>query len=259
METTRSATPFRHPTIAMAAPPASSAPASPSAGYYAEWHIQARFFRDGTPVGNNTHYRRFDFGREGFVDIQAHVPVLTYSDGAKLAAVGRFFVAVGAGAAVGALTCQPVGLVIGAVWGTVAGAAVIAATAPPPDAIWQGYTARYFSREDPKHPWGVRHFYGWSDPDTPLQAQPGMAGGGALLRMHDLAEREAGYSWWSWRTGDAPIRPATPPANLQADVQPLVQAMAGFATHFSPMDGETAGIALVWTGATAPPLARAST
>ena len=240
MEPTYRSAPLKPPALLLQEERASgsAAKASPdrasfATGYAAEWQVQADFFRDAVPLAGDRHRRRFTFRDGSHVDIQAHVPLLAYTDSAKLAAVARFISVLGTGVAIGAITCQPMGVIIGLAWGGVAGAAISAASAPPPDAIWQGYTARYYDSSNAQQPWGTRYFYGWRE----ISGHETSPLGQDLDRpdMPDLAQRSSSYSWWRWRHGAASPRSTAPhqsPADALAllqDSERLTQAMASFA------------------------------
>ena len=173
-----------------------------TAGYHASWETQARFFQWGQAIDGDAHHRRFRFQDSSFVDIQAHVPILTttyLSDGLVL------------GAAVLLAAAAPVSL--GA--SVAVGAAVTAggSAARPYDAAWQGYTARYFPSPQANDPaevgaWGTRSYYGTALAQSPLnrvviedEVEP--------AAFFNFADRPTDFVWhrWFWPTLN-PRRPA---------------------------------------------------
>lgn len=207
--------------------------------YYASWEVQASLFRHGTPMAHNLNLRRRVFSDKSYVDIQAHQPALTYTGFYSDVNVGA--VAVGAGFLVsaGGIPAGLPGMVAGWVIGATLGASLMAGFREK-GAVWQGYTACYYSPSNPHQPWGVRHFYGWKklplpSSDAPTKDAPDPA------TLCNFADDPVGCTWWKWRSGHADAREpvfdgsgqkenlGATPARLQSSVQQLVQSLARFA------------------------------
>ena len=179
-------------------------------GYDASWETQARFFQLGNSVAYNAHLRRYTFPDQSYVEIQAHVPVLTHS---YLSDALLF----GASAAL-AITLP----LTSAASGALAGAAFVSgATVRPSDVAWQGYTANYYAPptlgvDAPNPVWGRRAFYGQVWTGSPLHTIS-FDGQFAQQEFPNFADQGQRFSWGNWIVGGASPRTPEFDADLGRD------------------------------------------
>ena len=194
-----------------------------ASGYNASWETQARFFQWGVPLNGNAHVRRFTFPDKSFVDIQAHVPVLTttyFSDGMVVGA--------------SALLAATVPLTFGASVAIGTLATAVGAATRPYDAAWQGYTAHYVAApksaaEPTATLWGTRSFYGAALARTPL-GRVEIGGEKEPQNFFNLAERPSDFSWSGWHWVNP--NPRAPQLDTRPDVC-VVSALPSDAPHAS--------------------------
>lgn len=214
-------------------------------GYDATWDIQAQFFKYGTPVGCNLNRRRLLFADKSCVEIQAHVPAGAYSSGSDLAVAGACLAGGAAVAMVVAgimsfalIPLVAAGVAVGASVGAT-GTALVHLASRPYNAVWQGYTARYYRSTAAPSPSGIREFYGWKKADTILETVR-INGSDDVSTFENFANTPENYEWWRWRQGNASYRSAeydrsglaVPRAgvmSLRSSMDQLVQSLAAFA------------------------------
>ncbi|MCY1740551.1 hypothetical protein [Ensifer sp. SL37] len=164
--------------------------------YYQGWDTQARFFQHGKganifdkhgEITTSQNQRRFTFSDGSYVDVKTHEPALTTSDDSNFMVASAFFG--GSFAGVGG----PL-------------AAAIADKSRPYDAAWQGYTADYYNVDGTKY--GTQHFYGWTKSSDAFHAVS-VDGEYDPSAFPNFADRPEDYSWYGWKTGDAPLRDET--------------------------------------------------
>ncbi|MCY1740752.1 hypothetical protein [Ensifer sp. SL37] len=167
--------------------------ASAADGYKQGWDTQPRFFQHGKganifgkqgEIKTSENQRRFTFSDGSYVDIKTHEPELTTSDDSNFMVAYAFFG--------GALT---------GVGGPLA--AAIADKSRPYDAAWQGYTADYHNADGTKY--GTQYFYGWARSSDAFHAVS-VDGGYDPAKFPNFADRPQDYTWYGWKTGDAPLR-----------------------------------------------------
>ena len=181
-------------------------------GYAAPWNALARFFKRGEKCAGDPHRRRFWFPDDSFVEIQAHVPVATRSRENRLAIVGT---ALSAG---GGVLWWSRNVVVAAVAGIVAALGMVAGL--PYDAVWQGYTARFYRRAGDPMAWEPRYFYGWKR-SLDVTCRIRVAGETDPARFPNLADDPSSFIWSGWYSGNAAERHAS-------SADSLVHSMAAF-------------------------------
>ena len=173
-------------------------------GYYADWNVQAGFFKNGSAIHGDVHHRRLVFADGSCVEIQAHVPVPTTSGWSRGMVAASFFGFGSVGAVAGLAFAGPVGAAFGGVVGAVSGTVALAKERPY-DAAWQGYTAKYYSGAAGAEAWGTRYFYSQIASDNPLKAIS-MNGELNPAAFADFAVHPENHVWMAWRTGSAAPR-----------------------------------------------------
>ena len=209
------------------------------------WETKARLFQHGTPLERNLNRRRFTFADNSYVDIQAHEPAVAYSTASDALAVGVFLAS---GLAVGVVVSGIMsyalmpGVVVGLALGIAAGGGGALLTylkTRPHDAVWQGYTARYYSNAEACVASGTEYFYGWKRSDDRAQ-RVAINGSTDVATFQNFAHTPHDYSWWRWYTGHAAQRaaelepdalpdPCAATVSLGGSAERLVQALAAFA------------------------------
>ncbi len=168
----------------------------------APWDTQGRFFQHGKPVGGNPHVREFDFPDGSKVVSRAHEPQLATSDLSKVEQVATVFGMSTAGATMGFVVGGPGGAAAGGAAGAAGGVGI--ANSYPYDRIWQGYTLDYYNKGSAS-PFYTQSMYAW---DTSWGRT------GLLSRQKDAAlwpdyadgNPDGDWTWWKWKSGNAPYR-----------------------------------------------------
>lgn len=186
--------------------------ANATQGHDAPWSDQARFFMRGERIGGDRHRRRFWFSDDSYVDIQAHVPVVTRSRDNRLAILGSAM-AVGGGT-----LWWTRNVVVAALVGVIS--SLVMAAGLPYDSVWQAYTARFYRSTGDAVGWRPRYFYGWKR-SLDITCRIRVGGETDPAKFANFADDPASFSWHGWYSGDAVERHA-PVADS------LVQSMAAF-------------------------------
>jgi hypothetical protein len=148
-------------------------------------------------VGGNPRVRQFDFPDGSKVVATAHQPILASSD---LTAFEKAMTGVGAAAAdaiIGFVGSggNPVGAYLG-------GAAIAAQYLY--DRIWQGYDLKYYNKGETSA-FYTQSMYAW-DSDRARVALLAKQPDASLWPDYADAKPDANWTWWTWKSGDAPAR-----------------------------------------------------
>jgi len=174
--------------------------------YRASWETHARWFQCGCSVNADTNRRQTRLQDGSRVEIQAHMPVLTYSLSGELLMAGAVVASIAGTLA----TAGAAGAVL------VGGTALVGGLLVRPfDATWQGYTARYYASGQTQA-WGQQHFFGRKTTSGGF-ASVTVNGERQVQRFVNFADQWRAYQWESWWRGEARERP---PQFESADVRP---------------------------------------
>jgi len=214
---------------------------------------QARFFQYGVPIADDVHNRRFNFGGNGYVHIQAYRPARYSSSRSEGTQVG---IALG----LGVLGVVSGGIVAAGVAGSAAlgtvGAGLSTALITQQDGVWQGYRATYYNYRG--RDLGSRYFYGWKESDSVWTTIDAIERQRNPDRFPDFADLPASFQWSPWRSESASKRSpertqvgqrlqeqAAFQARNQVALTPqwgarLVEAMAALTPQNDPVGGPAA-------------------